>query len=125
MTWPSLIWKNLLRRRARTVFTAVGVGVGVGLIVALFAITNGVHQTASDLMHLGGADFGLYQSDVTDFTTSLLPESMAAKVAADPGVDGGRQGEAPDRGLDARVRLRPVRVRLPSVWWSSTVSAER
>lgn len=86
MTWPSLIWKNLLRRPARTIFTAAGVGLGVGLIVALLAITNGVHQTAADLMHVGRADFGLYQSDVTDFTRSLLPTSLAAKVARDPGV---------------------------------------
>jgi putative ABC transport system permease protein len=86
LTWPSLIWKNLLRRPARTVFTAVGVGLGVGLIVALLAITNGVKRTADDLTHVGRADFGLYQSDVTDFTRSLLPNSMAAEVAADRGV---------------------------------------
>jgi putative ABC transport system permease protein len=86
VTWWSLIWKNLLRRPARTVFTAAGVGLGVGLIVALLAITNGVHRTAGDLMHVGRADFGLYQSDVADFTRSLLPESLAKRVAGDPGV---------------------------------------
>ena len=86
MTWPALIWKNLLRRPARTVFTAVGVGLGVGLIVALLSITSGVHRTAEDLTHVGRADFGLYQSDVSDFTRSLLPESLAAKVASDRAV---------------------------------------
>jgi len=86
MTWASLIWKNLLRRPARTLFTAAGVGLGVGLIVALLAITNGVHRTAADLMHVGRADFGLYQAEVPDFTRSLLPESLALKVARDPGV---------------------------------------
>ena len=86
MTWATLIWKNLLRRPARTAFTAIGVGLGVGLIVALLAITNGVHRTAADLMHVGRADFGLYQAEVPDFTRSLLPESLAAKVARDPGV---------------------------------------
>src|SRR4051794_22220350 len=86
MAWWQLIAKNLLRRPARTVFTAVGVGLGVGLIVALLAITNGVHRTADDLTHVGRADFGLYQADVTDFTRSLLPEALAARVAADPGV---------------------------------------
>jgi len=86
MTWAALIWKNLLRRPARTIFTAAGVGLGVGLIVALLAITNGVHRTAADLLHVGRADFGLYQEDVTDFTRSLLPESMATAVARDPGV---------------------------------------
>src|SRR5580704_15741711 len=86
MTWLSLIWRNLLRRPARTIFTAVGVGLGVALIVALLAISNGVQQTANDLTHVGGADFGLYQSDVSDFTRSLLPESLAGQVAHDPGV---------------------------------------
>jgi putative ABC transport system permease protein len=86
MTWPSLISRNLLQRPARTATTAIGVALGVGLIVALLAITGGVKQTASDLMHVGRADFGLYQSDVTDFTRSLLPESLAAKVAVHPGV---------------------------------------
>src|SRR5437899_595840 len=86
MTWASLIWKNLLRRPARTLFTATGVGLGVGLIIALLAITDGVHRTAADLMHVGRADFGLYQSDVSDFSRSLLPEALGASVARDPGV---------------------------------------
>jgi putative ABC transport system permease protein len=86
VTWPALVWRNLLRRPARTFFTAVGVGLGVGLIVALLAIVNGVHDTARDLMHVGRADFGLYQADVADFPRSLLPESLAADVARDPGV---------------------------------------
>lgn len=86
MTWGSLIGRNLLRRPARTVLTAIGVGLGVGLIVALLAITNGVHQTADELMHVGRADFGVYQSDVSDFTRSLLPQSLAAEVARQPGV---------------------------------------
>ncbi len=86
MTWRSLVWKNLLRRRARTALTALGVGLGVGLIVALLAITAGVHRTAEDLIHVGRADFGLFQSDVNDFTRSNLPESLAASVAREPGV---------------------------------------
>jgi putative ABC transport system permease protein len=86
MTWAGLIWRNLLRRPSRTAFTAVGVGLGVGLIVALLAITNGVHRTADDLTHVGRSDFGLFQSGVSDFTRSFLPESLAAQVAREPGV---------------------------------------
>jgi putative ABC transport system permease protein len=86
MTWAALIWKNLFRRPARTLFTAAGVGLGVALIVALLAITSGVHRTAADLVHVGRADFGIYQAGVSDFTRSLLPESLAAKVARDPSV---------------------------------------
>jgi putative ABC transport system permease protein len=86
MSWASLVWKNLLRRRARTALTATGVGLGVGLIIALLSITAGVHRTAEDLIHVGRADFGLFQQDVSDFTRSELPESLAASVAHDPAV---------------------------------------
>jgi len=86
VTWPGLVWKNLLRRPARTALTAAGVGLGVALIVALLSITNGVHRTAEDLIHVGRADFGLFQGSVSDFTTSELPQSLAASVARDPAV---------------------------------------
>ena len=86
MTWAELVWKNLLRRPARTALTAAGVGLGVGLIVALLSITAGVRRTAEQLVHVGRADFGIFQGGVTDFTRSLLPESLARAVAKDPGV---------------------------------------
>ena len=78
--------KNLLRRPVRTLLTSAGVAIGVGLIVALLSISAGVRRTASDLIHLGRADFGLFQSGVSDATRSLLPDALEAKVAADPGV---------------------------------------
>jgi putative ABC transport system permease protein len=66
--------------------TAAGVALGVGLIVALLSLSAGVRKTADELIHVGRADFGLFQTDVSDFSRSLLPESMAARVAAVPGV---------------------------------------
>jgi len=86
VTFSGLVWKNLLRRPARTGFTAVGVGLGVGLIIALLSITAGVHRTAEDLIHVGRADFGLFQGDVSDFTRSELPEALARSVTRDPAV---------------------------------------
>src|SRR6266513_1508785 len=63
MTWFGLVRKNLFRRPARTLLTAAGVSLGVALIVALLSITQGVHRTAGDLIHIGRADFGVFQSD--------------------------------------------------------------
>src|SRR5580765_5040333 len=82
MTWAALIWRNLLRRPARTALTATGVALGV----ALLAITSGVHRTAQDLIHIGRSDFGVFQGEVSDISRSLLPESLAASVARQPGV---------------------------------------
>jgi putative ABC transport system permease protein len=86
VTWAALVWRNLLRRPARTALTAAGVGLGVALIVALLAITSGVHRTAQDLIHVGRSDFGVFQGEVSDLTRSLLPESIAASIAKSPGV---------------------------------------
>jgi putative ABC transport system permease protein len=58
----------------------------VGLIVALLSIAAGARRTAADLIHLGRADFGLFQSGVSDATRSLLPVRLEREVAADPGV---------------------------------------
>jgi putative ABC transport system permease protein len=87
MTWFSLVWKNLVRRPARTALTAAGVAVGVALIVAMLAIAAGERRTAEQLIHVGRADFGLFQSDVSDFTRSKLPDSLANRVAAVDGVE--------------------------------------
>jgi len=81
-----MVWRNLLRRPARTVLTAAGVALGVGLIVALLSIATGVQRTAEQLIHVGRADFGLFQGDVSDFSRSLLPQRLAAEAAAVPGV---------------------------------------
>ena len=86
MTLAALVWRNLLRRPARTALTAAGVALGVGLIVALLSLAAGVQSSADELIHVGRADFGLFQEDVSDFSRSLLPESIALRVAAVPGV---------------------------------------
>jgi putative ABC transport system permease protein len=66
--------------------TAAGVALGVGLIVALLSLATGVQRTAEQLIHVGRADFGLFQGDVSDFSRSLLPQRLADEVAAVPGV---------------------------------------
>jgi putative ABC transport system permease protein len=76
-----------MRRRARTALTAAGVAIGVGLIVGLLAIAAGVRKTAGDLIHIGRADFGVFQESASDLTRSLLPESLRAKIAGTRGVD--------------------------------------
>lgn len=86
MTWAKLIRKNLLRRPMRTALTAAGVSIGVGLIVALLSITAGVHNTANQLIHLGRADFGLFQSGTSDLTKSILPQSLEPRIGKEPGV---------------------------------------
>jgi putative ABC transport system permease protein len=86
VTWVGLVLKNLLRRKVRTSLTVAGVAIGVGLIVALLSITAGVKSTASQLIHVGRTDFGLFQQGASDLTRSVLPESLFQKVKSDRGV---------------------------------------
>ena len=87
MTWAGFVWRNLWRRPARTALTAAGVAIGVGLIVALLSIAAGVRNTASDLIHVGRADFGVFQESASDLTRSLLPASLADRIEGVAGVD--------------------------------------
>ena len=86
MTWAGLVAKNLLRRPVRTALTAAGVALGVGLIVALLSVTAGAKRTAGELIHVGRADFGLFQRGTSDLTLSRLPDGLARQVARQPGV---------------------------------------
>jgi putative ABC transport system permease protein len=87
VSWIGLVRKNLFRRPARTLLTAAGVALGVALIVALLSITQGVHRTAGDLIHIGRADFGVFQSDVSDLTRSYLPDDLETQLHGVRGVD--------------------------------------
>src|SRR5881394_3830201 len=86
MTWFGLVRRNLLRRPVRTGLTTAGVALGVGLIVALLSVTAGAKATADQLIHVGRADFGLFQAGASDLTLSRLPSSLASQVAREPGV---------------------------------------
>ena len=81
-----LITANVRRRTARTALTAAGISVGVAAVVALLALSTGLTQTAAQLVHLGKADLGLFQSDASDPTASLLPLSMLPALRANPDV---------------------------------------
>lgn len=82
----AIVATNLMRRSARTIFTALGIAVGVATIVALLAFTQGLQRTAAGFVHLGGSGLGVFQANVSDPTASLLPESMVARLQSSPDV---------------------------------------
>ena len=86
VTWFGLVRRNLLRRPIRTALTAAGVALGVALIVALLSLANGARRTADELIHVGRADFGVFQAGTSDLTQSLLPASLARELTRERGV---------------------------------------
>jgi putative ABC transport system permease protein len=81
-----LIGINLSRRRARTLLTSIGIAVGVAVIVALLALTQGLKNSAAGLIHLGQADFGIFQKAAADPTQSQLPLIMKGRLLKVKGV---------------------------------------
>jgi putative ABC transport system permease protein len=82
----AVIASNLVRRPARTALTAIGIALGVATIVALLSVTAGLKRSAGELIHLGDADLGIFQKGVADPTSSLLPDSLADRIARARGV---------------------------------------
>lgn len=82
----AIIISNLFRRRARTLLTALGVGVGVAMMVGLLSLSQGIKDSAAELIHLGGSDLGLFQAGASDPTASVLPESLAERLKRSPEI---------------------------------------
>src|SRR5437763_1430494 len=64
----------------------MGIALGVATIVALLSVGSGLKRTAGQLVHLGDADAGIFQSGVSDPTASLLPTSLATRLEKRPDV---------------------------------------
>ena len=80
------MFTNLARRKARAAATALGIALGVATIVALLSVGSGLKHTAGELVHLGQADLGIFQSGVSDPTASVLPTALATKLEKRPDV---------------------------------------
>lgn len=83
---PAIILTNLRRRLTRTLLTSAGIAVGVATIVALLSFTQGLRESAGQLVHLGGSELGVFQAGVSEPATSLLPESIVRRLRRVPGV---------------------------------------
>ena len=87
MTLSTLVLKNLLRQRVRTLLTMLGIAVGVATVVALGSITSGLEGTSDEFVHAGGADFMVAQKGASDLSFSAVPVSEWQAIEARPDVE--------------------------------------
>jgi len=66
--------------------TYVGAAVGVAMVVALLSFTAGLQRTAAGFVHLGGSGLGVFQANVAEPTTSVLPSSLVGRLRRLPQV---------------------------------------
>jgi len=81
LRFPSSLFRELWRRRTRTLLTMAGVGVGVASVVALNAMGAGFMEQMNQLSSAGGGDLTLRQADVADSSLSTIDERIGRAIA--------------------------------------------
>jgi ABC-type antimicrobial peptide transport system permease subunit len=80
-------FRNLWRRRTRTILSATGIGIGVATLVALGGMSKGVLDQLNLLAGSSGAgNISIMQRKVADLSLSTLDERMVSQIQAMPGV---------------------------------------
>ncbi len=80
-------FRNLWRRRNRTLLSAAGIGVGVGTLVMLGGLMKGMIGQLNGLTGSGGAgSITVMQRDVADMSMSSLDERVVRQILAMPEV---------------------------------------
>ena len=81
-----MTFRNLLRRRTRSLLTMAGIAIGVGLITSLGAITQGMIKELTAFAAQGGAELVAMQDGVADMGISVIDERVGRAIAAMPQV---------------------------------------
>ncbi len=85
MWFSSFIFKNLFRRKVRSLLTATGIAVAIGAMVALLGITDGFKKSSYESFERHGTDLVVTSGNV-DQLSSNLDMRLADQIAAIPGV---------------------------------------
>lgn len=81
-----MILKNLLRRKARTILTVLGISVGVAAIIALGAMADALKAGYDSMLTGSKADLILSQPNAFDPSLSSIDEKIGPELAAMPEV---------------------------------------
>lgn len=81
-----MVFKDLFRRKGRTLLTLVGISIGVAAIVALGAMAEGLQAGYTAMTQGSQADLVLSQASAMDITMGGVEEAAAEQVLAWPEV---------------------------------------
>jgi putative ABC transport system permease protein len=86
MRFISLIGRNLLRRKARTSLTVLGLAIGIAAVVALLGIAWGFEQSFLNIYRAKGIDLVVVRGGVSRGLSSSLDESLIKRLRRVPGI---------------------------------------
>jgi ABC-type lipoprotein release transport system permease subunit len=79
-----MFFKNLLRRKTRTLLTVSAIGIGVAAIITLGSFADGLEAGYTSMLTGSRADLILTQTDTFDISMSAVDESIGQELAAMP-----------------------------------------
>lgn len=82
-----MAWKNLWRRKVRSLLTILGSAVGVAAIVAMTTFADGLVDAFSEISSTAEADITVSQADAMILLMSAVDDSIGRELAAIRGVD--------------------------------------
>ncbi len=77
-----MIFKNLFRRKGRTLLTVLGISIGVAAIIALGALADGVQAGYDSFITGSKSDLILSQAEAMDVSMSSIDESVGQELLA-------------------------------------------
>jgi putative ABC transport system permease protein len=83
LSFTGFVWKNLQRRRLRTLLTLGGIGMAIGAFVGLVGFSRAFEQSWLRLYSSSGTDIAVIQAT---FLSTSMDESDEAKLLAIPSV---------------------------------------
>ena len=86
MTFFSMVWKNIHRRKARSGFTAAGVAIGVGAGIAMAAVSWGFDRSFENLYVSRSTDAVVAKITSGSLMPGFFDEARADEIAALPGI---------------------------------------
>lgn len=81
-----MVFKNLLRRKVRTLLTILGIGIGVAAIIGLGALADGLQLGYGAMLGGSKADLVMSQPNSFDISYSSVDESIYTELAAMPEI---------------------------------------
>jgi putative ABC transport system permease protein len=86
MRFITFVTKNLLRRKTRSILTALGIAVAVGTTIALLGISDGFKQSTLSSFEGRDVDLVVLEDGSVDQLSSDVAEAVMAEVNSMPGV---------------------------------------
>ena len=86
MNHLELAFRNLKRRPARSILTALGVALAVGSFITLYGLSRSVQENVQQSFEERGTDLTVRRRGIAEPFGGTMPESIIPEIAKIPGV---------------------------------------